>query len=84
MPKRSGAIIACEQNHKGGNENRDAADHHDRDRKPKPSRIWVLLEALAYGGAYIDPTGVLARQRFARIREAQRHGRRESSTGSRH
>ncbi|HEV8554793.1 MAG TPA: hypothetical protein VGR06_00150 [Actinophytocola sp.] len=64
--------------------NRDAADHHDRDRKPKPSRIWVLLEALAYGGAYIDPTGVLARQRFARIREAQRHGRRESSTGSRH
>jgi len=55
---------------------RDAADHHDRDRAPKPSRIWVLLEALAYGGAYIDPTGALARQRFARVREEQRHGRR--------
>ena len=44
---------------------------------PEPSRSWVLLEALAYAGAFIDPTGVLATQRFAGIREQeQRHRRR--------
>jgi len=56
---------------------REGADHPDRDRAPEPSRIWVLLEALAYAGAFIDPTGVLAAQRFAGIREQdQRHRRR--------
>jgi hypothetical protein len=56
---------------------RDHADHADRDREPEPSRIRVLLAALAYAGAFIDPTGVLAARRFARIREeAQHHGRR--------
>jgi hypothetical protein len=53
----------------------DTADTADRDRKPDRSRIWVLLGALAYAGALIDPTGVLATQRFTRIREdAQRRG----------
>jgi hypothetical protein len=52
---------------------RDGAEHPDRDREP--SRIWVLLEALASAGAAIDPTGVLVAQRFAGIREQQqRHG----------
>ena len=55
---------------------RDTADHAVRGREPERSRIWVLLEALAYAGAYIDPTGVLVAQRFARIRDEQRHGRR--------
>jgi hypothetical protein len=56
---------------------RDTAAHDDHDRKTEPSRIWVLLEALAYAGAYIDPTGVLAAQRFSRVREEhQRRGRR--------
>jgi hypothetical protein len=32
-------------------------DHADHDREPEPSRIRVLLEALAYAGAFIDPTG---------------------------
>jgi len=56
---------------------RDTAAHADHDRKTEPSRIWVLLEALAYAGAYIDPTGVLAARRFSRVREEhQRRGRR--------
>jgi hypothetical protein len=32
---------------------RDAADHADHDREP--SRIWVLLQALACAGAPINP-----------------------------
>jgi hypothetical protein len=56
---------------------REGADHPGRDREPGPSRIWALLEALAYAGAFIDPTGRLAAQRFAGIREEyQRRGRR--------
>jgi hypothetical protein len=51
---------------------RDDVDHPARDREP--SRIWVLLEALASAGAAIDPTGVLVAKRFAGIREQrQRH-----------
>jgi hypothetical protein len=54
-----------------------AAGHADRARELEPSRIWVLLEALAYAGAFIDPTGVLAAQRFTRTRDQeQRPGRR--------
>ena len=48
---------------------RDAAHTDtDHDREPEPSGIWVLLEALADAAAFIDPTGVLAGQRFTRIR----------------
>jgi hypothetical protein len=55
----------------------DAADHADGGhREPRPSRISVLLEALAYAGASIDPAAALAAQRFARIRDQERrHGR---------
>jgi hypothetical protein len=59
---------------------RDAADHPDRDHKPELSRIWVLLAALADAGAFIDPTGVLAAQRFARIPDQERVAADESST----
>jgi hypothetical protein len=53
-----------------------AADHTARRRDGKPSRISLLLEALAYAGAAIDPASALAAQRFARIREQeQRDGR---------
>jgi hypothetical protein len=38
------------------------------------SRIWAVLEAMAYAGAVIDPSGVLATHRFRRIQEEQ-HGR---------
>jgi hypothetical protein len=50
----------------------DATDHADRGRAPRPSRISVLLEALAYAGASIDPAAALAAQRFARIRDQER------------
>jgi hypothetical protein len=55
---------------------RDAADHADRDREPKRSRLWILIEALAYAGASFDPTAALAAQRFARLRDQElREGR---------
>jgi hypothetical protein len=46
-----------------------AADHRDRDREP--SRLSILLEALAYAGAAVDPTAALAARRFARIRDEE-------------
>jgi hypothetical protein len=50
------------------------ADRPARDRKP--SRLSVLLEALAYAGASFDPTAALAARRFARIRDEEiRRGR---------
>ena len=52
------------------------ANHADRDHRQEPSRIWVLLHALAYSGAHINPTGLVAVQRLARIREEQQPGRR--------
>jgi hypothetical protein len=45
---------------------RAATDHTDRDREPGPSRLGALLQALAHASALIDPTGVLAAQRFGR------------------
>ncbi len=51
---------------------RVATDQADHDREHEPSRIWILLEALAHAGALMDPTGVLAAQRLARIGEKQR------------
>jgi hypothetical protein len=42
----------------------------------EPSRLSVLLEALAYAGASVDPTAALAARRFARIRDEEiRRGR---------
>jgi hypothetical protein len=47
--------------------------HH---RSAVPSRAWALLAALAYAGAIIDPSGVLAGQRMRRIPEQEQgHGR---------
>jgi hypothetical protein len=47
----------------------------ERDQPPRGrSRIWAVLEAMADAGAVIDPSGVLATQRFRRIQEEQ-HGR---------
>ena len=52
-------------------------DAPDRQRPAtRPTRLWVLLEALGYAGAFIDPTGLLAAQRFRRAeQEERRHGR---------
>jgi hypothetical protein len=71
------SAIASAPTHAPAVRERAAADHTDRDREAGRPRMWALLEALAYAGAYIDPTGVLAAQRFAQMREMERHrGRR--------
>ena len=58
----------------------DHADHADRSdaggRAPRPSRIWALAEALAYAGAYVDPSGILAVQRLRWAEEEERRARR--------
>jgi hypothetical protein len=51
-------------------------NHHDacttdRGVASKPSMAWRLAEAMAYAGAYIDPTGMLAVERLRRIREGE-------------
>jgi hypothetical protein len=44
------------------------ADRVDHDRTPGRSRLWALIEALAYAGAVADPSGIMA---VARLRRAQ-------------
>lgn len=63
-------------------------DHHDRpgdlDRawwadhavEPKRSRLWALIEALAYAGAIVDPSGILAVERLRRAAEEAERDRR--------
>jgi hypothetical protein len=49
--------------------------HDEPDRTtPAPSRLWSLIEALAYAGALIDPSGALVAQRFRRLEDV-RHAR---------
>ena len=48
----------------------DRTDHdHDNDRAR--SRLWTLIEALAYAGAYIDPSGILAVERLRQAKEEE-------------
>jgi hypothetical protein len=49
--------------------NQSAAGATRRGERTKPTRTWRVLEAMAYAGAYIDPTGVLAVEHLRRIRE---------------
>jgi hypothetical protein len=55
----------------------DRTDRTDRDNDRARSRLWTLIEALAYAGAYIDPSGILAveRLRQAKEEEERRGGR---------
>ena len=52
-----------------------ATDQADLGRE-RPSRLWTLIEALAYAGAYIDPSGILAVQRLRQAQEEERNGHR--------
>lgn len=54
----------------------DHTDPVDSGHRPEPSRVWALLEALAYGGAFIDPSGILAAQRLRNARDELRRGHR--------
>jgi hypothetical protein len=51
------------------------ADQADLGRE-RPSRLWAVLEALAYAGAFIDPSGILAVQRLRQTQEEERNGHR--------
>ena len=55
---------------------RHDADRVDHDRTPGRSRLWALIEALAYAGAVADPSGIMAVARLRRAQEeAERHDR---------
>jgi hypothetical protein len=54
----------------------DHTDHTDRDPERSRSRLWTLIEALAYAGAYVDPSGILAVERIRRAKEEERRGAR--------
>ena len=56
---------------------RDDTDQADRKREARRTRLWALIEALAYAGAYIDPSGILAVQRLHQAQEEEeRNGQR--------
>jgi hypothetical protein len=60
-------------------ERTDPADQADRVREARRRRLWTVIEALAYAGAYIDPSGILAVQRLRQAQaeeEAAHDGRR--------
>jgi hypothetical protein len=48
---------------------RHDADRVDHDRTPGRSRLWALIEALAYAGAIADPSGIMAVERLRRAKE---------------
>jgi hypothetical protein len=48
---------------------RHDADRVDDDRTPGRSRLWALIEALAYAGAIADPSGIMALERLRRAKE---------------
>ncbi|MDF2740750.1 MAG: hypothetical protein K0S88_2118 [Actinomycetia bacterium] len=56
---------------------RDETDQVDRRAERRRGRLWTLIEALAYAGAYIDPSGILAVERLRRAQEEEeeRHAR---------
>ena len=49
----------------------DPTDHTDPVPEPRRSRLWNVIEALAYAGAYIDPSGILAVQRLRQAQEEE-------------
>ena len=54
----------------------DTGNDADRAREPGRSRLWTLIEALAYAGAIVDPSGILAVQRLRQAQEEERNGHR--------
>jgi hypothetical protein len=51
---------------------RHDADRIDHDRTPRRSRLWALIEALAYAGAIVDPSGIMAVERLRRAKEEEK------------
>ena len=46
-------------------------DPTDHVRERRQARLWTLIEALAYAGAVVDPSGVLAVERLRRAKEEE-------------
>jgi hypothetical protein len=56
---------------------RSDTDQIDRRAERRRARLWTVIEALAYAGALVDPSGVLAVERLRQAKEeAGRNGRR--------
>ena len=54
----------------------DPTDPTDSDRQARRrARLWTFIEALAYAGAYIDPSGILAVQRLRQAQEEEERRR---------
>ena len=63
-------LIATEPARARALEQRARSGQADADLgRERPSRLWALIEALAYAGAYVDPSGILAIQRLRQARE---------------
>jgi hypothetical protein len=56
---------------------RDDTDQIDHRAERRRARLWTVIEALAYAGAFVDPSGTLAvqRLRWAQQEEEQRRAR---------
>jgi hypothetical protein len=52
-------------------QDRIETDRTDHDNDRARSRLWTLIEALAYAGAYIDPSGILAVERLRQAKEEE-------------
>ncbi|HJU01555.1 MAG TPA: hypothetical protein VJ966_10155 [Actinomycetes bacterium] len=51
----------------------------DADRQARRrTRLWTFIEALAYAGAFIDPSGILAVQRLRQAQEEEERRRAQS------
>jgi hypothetical protein len=67
-------VIVSSQNSAPTLQGHGADGSQERDRGSRGSRIWVLIEALAYAGAAIDPAAALAARRVARVRDLEISG----------
>ena len=53
---------------------RTATDPTDTRSERRRARLWTVVEALAYAGAFIDPSGILAVQRLRQAQEEEQRG----------
>jgi hypothetical protein len=49
----------------------DPTDPTDSRSERRRARLWTFIEALAYAGAFIDPSGILAVQRLRQAQEEE-------------
>jgi hypothetical protein len=55
---------------------RDDTDQTDHRAERRRARLWTVIEALAYAGAYVDPSGILVVERLRRAQEEERRASR--------